>query len=186
MVGVALGQEMTQVPLAHRFPLPQACPQVPQLAPSLWRFTQVALEPVPHVFGIDDGQAQAPDEHCCPVVHLVPQAPQFVASLVRSTHEESSPLLQVTLGAQGSTHRPAMQVRLPVQVVPQVPQFFKSVFRLTQVPLQIDCVESSQERRGSAAQTLATQTMPDAQTVPQAPQLLASRVVSVQVALHDV
>jgi hypothetical protein len=51
----------TQLPTAHVWPMPQACPQPPQLLGSFWRLTQAPLQKVSPL-----EQAQLPLLQPCP------------------------------------------------------------------------------------------------------------------------
>jgi hypothetical protein len=84
-------------------PAPQAVPQVPQLLPSIWRFTQES----PHfVVPPEQVRTQLPIEQTWPAPHFVPQAPHAFASDCRFT--QASPH-RVWPAPQAATHLPPTQ-----------------------------------------------------------------------------
>lgn len=88
-----------QTPALHTSPAPQALPQAPQLARSVW----VSTQPAP--------QQLCPSEHAAPPAH----SHSIVSTL------QLSPAAQG--GMQGSsTQAPSMQPCVAVQATPQPPQ----------------------------------------------------------------
>jgi hypothetical protein len=72
-----------QVPLWQVAPAPHECPQLLQLAASVWRFTQ---PPLHTVSPLGHCEAHWPDEQTSPAGQGLPQVPQFWPSLIRFTH----------------------------------------------------------------------------------------------------
>jgi hypothetical protein len=62
-------------------------PHVPQLALSVCRFAQKALEPDPQtVKPAVHVVRQCPAEHACPGEHIIPHDPQLALSVIVETH----------------------------------------------------------------------------------------------------
>lgn len=72
-------------------PTPQRWPQVPQLAGSVWLWTQTP----PHTLSEGAGQVQTPFRQEDPATHLAPQAPQFSGSERRFAHPFGQPVSPV-------------------------------------------------------------------------------------------
>ena len=131
VVGVATGHVMHV--LAEQYePAAHACPQLPQLFPSL----RVSMHAEPHaVSGVV--QMHAPALQVCPVGHECPQLPQLVALvLVFAQYDSVMPASggQAIAGAVHlNAHPPATQEYVGGQTLPQVPQLLASVIALVHV-----------------------------------------------------
>jgi hypothetical protein len=128
-------------------------PQLPQLAPSSWRFTQGGLPPqsvapplqtqLPVVHTASASRTKAP-------AHRSPQVPQFTGSSETSVQAPGADP-QAVGSAAGHAQAPDVQVAPVGQARPQAPQFAASL------PF-------------TSTQALAQQVVPAPQTWPQAPQ----------------
>jgi hypothetical protein len=132
---VSPGPQLTLQTPAAQTRLPQAFPQVPQLARSFVRSRQLPLQSVR-----PDGQeggAQVPPAHTSPAPQAFPQVPQFALSAWVLAQKEVAPLPHFTSGAaQVAEQTPASHDFPAGQTVPQAPQFSWSSCRFTQVPPQ--------------------------------------------------
>lgn len=116
-----------QLPAAHEVPAPQTVPHLPQLLPSVSRFTHL---PPQSSFPI--GQRHDPPTQLFPVSHTFPQLPQLLESLDVSTHAPEQ-----FVSVHVVPHFEPEHVSLVTShVVPQAPQFFGSFVVSTHVPLQ--------------------------------------------------
>jgi len=115
-------------------PLPQATPQAPQLALSVFMLVQAGPVAEGHTVW-PPAQTHVPPLQLCPAAsHCVPQAPQFDGLLPRITSQPfvTSPSQFAVPGEQTRVHRPALQKPMvvlgrPTQLLPQEPQFASSL-----------------------------------------------------------
>jgi hypothetical protein len=115
-------------------------------------------------------------------VHAFAQAPQFAGSLDTSVHDAPqacSVVLQFRL------QMPPLQTSVALQALPQAPQLELFVFGSMQAPPQAS-VEASQRMSQTPLSHTALPPVGAGQTLPQAPQLLASLVTLTQRPLHAV
>ena len=181
-------QAAPQVPATHAgAPLvtdAQTVPQVPQLVALVCVSTQV---PEHDVSPVEQGGAQVPLTQTRPEAQVRPQAPQFEASVVSET--QAAP--HTVCPAGQLTQLPLVQSCVEVHARPQAPQLVALVLVFTSQPSAAVRLQSSKP----LAQAPTTQvplaqacveTLARAQRVPQAPQLLGSKLVSVQLPEHTV
>ncbi len=105
----------TQLPLSHSSPAPQLRAQVPQLAVSVFKFTQA---PSQELCPAGHAATHAPLLHTWLLEQALPQAPQCCASAKRLTHE--LPQFDVP---PGHWQLPSRQLAPKPHTLPQAPQF---------------------------------------------------------------
>jgi hypothetical protein len=139
-----------QVPALQVLRLPHACPQLPQLFESVWKFMQPPLQ--------QDG---------ADAVQAFPQAPQLAASTDVFTHVPLQLVFPSTaqfMVSDPASVRPGLTVTPGMTVVVVVTTGGTGVVTAVTVVVTIGA---------GAEQVEALQTRPPAQTFPQAPQLVA-------------
>ncbi len=171
-----------QAPLTHAGePLVtagQTVPQVPQLVALVAVSTQVPehdVSPAAH------GGAQVPLTQTRPAAQVRPQAPQFEASVVSDTQAAA----QTLCPAGQLTQLPLVQSCVDVHARPQAPQLEMLVLVFTSQPSAAVRLQSSKPLAQAPTTQLppaqaCVETLARAQRVPQAPQLLGSKLVRVQ------
>ncbi len=181
-------QAAPQVPATHAgAPLvtaAQTVPQVPQLVALVVGSTQV---PEHDVRPVAQGGAQVPLTQTRPEAQARPHAPQFVASVVSET--QAAP--QTVCPAGQLTQLPLVQSCVEVHARPQAPQLVALVLVFTSQPSATVRLQSSKPLAQAPTTQLplaqaCVETLARAQRVPQAPQLLGSKLVSVQLPEHTV
>ena len=111
-----------QVPLVHVWPVPQAWPQLPQLAVLVVVSMHTAGDP--HSIWPATGQPQVLFTQVAPAEHVWPQLPQLDASLARFAH--APPAHSVSPAGQLLEQLPLLQACVPEQVIAQLPQWLLS------------------------------------------------------------
>ena len=146
-------------PAPHDLPPVQTLPHPPQLMGSVL----VSTHAVPHRVSVP--QLHAPAVQLSPAGQTLPQLPQFFASVPTSTQAPEQFVVPV---GHVAAQAPAAQTgEVPLHTLPHSPQFWGSSRVSTQDEPQ-SFVPVGQP------QLPATQTWPDGQALPQAPQLAAS------------
>ena len=170
-----------QAPRTHVRPLRQTLRQVPQFVLLVRRSTSQPLAATPSQFAkllLHVAMAQALLAHDAVALareQTVPQAPQFVALLTVLVSQPlaalpsqfAKPVLHVDVQALAAQPRAAFGY--VAQITPQPPQLFGSEARFTQLPVAAQNVVPVEHE---LTQAPPEQTVPAAQTLPQAPQLL--------------
>ena len=173
------GQLSEQVLPTQLVPPGQTLPQAPQLFGLLTRLTQ--LRPGPQLVW-PCGQMHAPPEQKVPAGQTRPQAPQLLESTARSRQVPRFGPQSVWPVGQSVTQLPARQLEVgALQTRPQAPQLALSEFRSRQTPLH--GVWPTAHPAGPATHLPSTQMLRLEQRAPHEPQLLASVLRLVQIAL---
>ena len=127
---------------------------------------------------------QVPPEQVCPEAQTCPQLPQLLESVCRLTHpigdaQQVWPLEQAPEPLQ--EHEPFIQTSPTRQVFPQVPQLKKSLCVSAQVPLEqhpeqhsLPAIQAAPLGEQEVTHIPPWQVCPEAQTIPQPPQLFGS------------